>query len=291
MIHHIRKLFDKVGNDDETLKWIREFSSHDGIFAVLKISGASLRDYSGTISEDLAMLSRLDLYSPVIYGWGDAFTKKLKENGIKSRNHNSGVRITRKEELPILEEIADEQGSLLEEELHNRGADSEILYNVFFASMKNLKGIKYEHRTGEVTEVDDERVNECINKGSFPLIPPLGYDDDSRLMNINADSAAKSLVMAMLPRKYIMVTDSGGIKDSAGNLIPEVSISRDYGTLTRGDEGECIVSGGMKLKLDETKNLIESVAPYRNLEVQIAHPSNLLQELFTDKGSGTYITQ
>jgi bifunctional N-acetylglutamate synthase/kinase len=285
MIKHIAYLFDKVNNDVEVAKWIRTFGSYGGTFGVIKISGASLYRYLDNLCEDLAVLSKLDLNSPVVYGWGDAFSQKLDENGIQSEKHPiSGVRITKKEDLPFLEEIVEEQGSLIVDKLKSKGVSSKIVYNVFTARTKKLEGV-IDHYTGEVIDVNTQPIIETINSGRLPIIPPLGYNNEGQLLNINADTASKGLVSKLQPRRYILITNTGGILDSQGNLITEICLTKDYQKLI--EQG--VVSGGMKVKIDEIKETIVEAPQNYILEVQIAHPKNLLEELFTDVGKGTYI--
>lgn len=284
MIHNINNLLEKVGNDNEAVRWIRKFSSVSGIFAVIKIGGDSFA-YSDSICEDLGILSKLDLITPVVYGWGNALTKKLEQNGISTIKHEkTGLRVTKKEDLPYLEEIANEQGSILVEGLKKRNISSEIVYGVFSAVIKEFDDVTIEHYTGEFVGVSVPKIMNYLNKGVIPIIPPLGYTIEGQLLNINADSAAKGLVLSLNPKRYIMATNSGGVLDNKNKIISELSIEKDYQKLIQ----EEIISGGMKIKVDEAKDTIEKS---RNLEIQIAHPNNILAELFTDKGKGTYITK
>ena len=108
-------------------------------------------------------------------------------------------------------------------------------------------------------------------------------------MNINGDTAAKGVVLAYLPQKYIILNNHGGVKKDPEKeeLISRISLSRDYDDLARQE----IFNGGMKLKVDEAKAIFDSLPPEHALSVQIAHPENILIELFTDAGKGTYITR
>ena len=284
MIKHIAYLFDKIKNDEEVLKWIRDFSYYQGPYAVLKISGASLHSNLNNICDDLAVLSKLDLNSPIVYGWGNAFTEKLKSNGINTEVHTkTGVRITNQNDLPYLEEIAQEQGNLIVDTLKKRGVSSKIVYNVFTARKKNLEGVA-NHYTGNFVYVDTRPIIDCLDSKILPLLPPLGYED-GQLLNINGDNASKGLVLALQPRKYIIITNTGGVLNSSNEVIDEIFLDRDYKKLIK----EGIIAGGMKVKVDEIKETIHSTPKDYDLEVQIANPRNLLYELFTDKGKGTYI--
>jgi len=286
MIHRVARLLDKVQNDTEVAKWIRVFARSDRNFAVIKVSGASLIKYPDEICEDLAILSKLDLNVPVVYGWGNALTKKLEQAQQTTIMHKSGVRITRKSDLPFLEEVAFEHGTMIVEGLNERGIASKIVTDIFSAEMKKLDGVDYSHFTGEITGIDMERLMEYLKKGIIPVIPPIGRTDDGQIFNINADTAAKAIVLKLLPQKYILLTNTLGVLDYIGKLISKISISEDYHNLV--DSG--IISEGMKLKIDEAKEIIESVIHLEeDIAVQIANPVNILGELFTDGGKGTFV--
>jgi len=290
MIHNIAQLFEKVGNDEEVVKWIKHFDSCNGNFGVLKVGGDSLKDYTPAICEDLAILAKLDLCVPVVYGWGTALTDLLKKHNISSEKHTAtNVRITKKEDLPYLDEIARRQGLMIVDGLESHGIHAEIVYGIFSAERKYLPDVEFEHFTGDLTSVDTQKIQDCISRHIIPLLPPLGYASDGQLMNINGDTAAKGVVLAYLPQKYIILNNHGGVKKDPEKeeLISRISLSRDYDDLARQE----IFNGGMKLKVDEAKAIFDSLPPEHALSVQIAHPENILIELFTDAGKGTYITR
>lgn len=286
MINRVARLLDKVQNDIEVAKWIRVFARSERNFAVIKISGASLIKYPNEICEDLAILSKLDLNVPVVYGWGNALTQKLELAGQKTVMHSSGVRVTRESDLPFLEEVADEHGMMIVEGLNELGIPAQIARDIFIAEMKQLDGIDYQHFTGEITSINIEKLTEYLRKGITPVIPPIGSSPDGAIFNINADTAAKAIVLKLLPQKYILLTNTHGVLDNSGKLISQISISSDYRRLV--DEG--IINEGMKLKIDEAKEIIEGVENLvEDIAVQIANPENILGELFTDGGKGTFV--
>jgi len=76
------------------------------------------------------------------------------------------------------------------------------------------------------------------------------------------------------------------VLDKSGELISQISISADYLNLV--EQG--IINEGMKLKIDEAKEIIEGMAHLEeDIAVQIANPENILSELFTDGGKGTFV--
>ena len=291
MIKNIAKLFEIVGKEhhEEAIRWIEEFSKVDeSRFGVIKVGGASVRDYLDDFCDGVSILASLGLYTPVVYGYGEQLDARLKSAGITPRKHPvTNDRITTADVIHYVSGIAYESGHLIVKQLKKRGIRARLLDEVFTAEAKHLDGVEEEHYTGEVKSVNVEEVKRLIAGRIVPVIPPLGFSEDGRVkFNVNGDTAANGLVYALKPLKYILVNDKGGIKDSSGNLIQTVVLDRDYQNLIGTDT----VTGGMKKKLDEVKNILENLAGEGYApSVQISHPQNLVRELFTNTGMGTYI--
>ena len=96
MLPYVKKLFDVVGNDVEAVKWIKRFAEVErSEFAVIKISGASVDEHLDDLADDVGVLTNLDLYPPVVYGWGKALDALLAENDVKyTWDKDTGDRIT-----------------------------------------------------------------------------------------------------------------------------------------------------------------------------------------------------
>ncbi len=80
------------------------------------------------------------------------------------------------------------------------------------------------------------------------------------------------------PKKFILLTSTGGILDASGNLVDFLNLS--------SENAFDILSGGMLVKAKEAKSVLESVP---DTEVVITSPKDLLYELFTIKGKGTIL--
>ena len=293
MIGQIAQLFKTVGDVDQVVKWILEFSKKDERkpFAVIKVSGAAIDEHLREIGKDLGTLARLDLYAPIVYGWGQALTSQLSEAHIASRIHETGDRITTQEMLPYLEAIAYDYGNKLVGAIENTNTDANLIgayaanvtpenrHRVFEARRKTLAGIDDVHFVGEATGANEHRVT--WQSGVIPVVSPLGHGEDGETFNINADDAARALVHALHPMRYIMLTNAGGINEN-DKVISRIVLGEDYERLVSGT-----VTKGMRMKLDTAKEILEGNGVKA---VQIAHPRNLMKELFSDEGSGTYIT-
>lgn len=211
------------------------------MFSVLKVSGSALK--SDQLYDNIARLYDAGNITPIIYGWGSALTEKLNSSGLGTEIHESGVRITKAKDLPLLEEIAMEHAGMISTKLEEKGIRSRLLYKIIKAQMKPLEGVSEKHYTGEYVQADTRRIMDCTKEGIIPLIPPLGYNGS--LLNINADNVATGLVLDLKPDSYILCTNSGGVVRD-GKIMDTLSIANDNGNY---------ISHGMRLKINELRKV------------------------------------
>lgn len=290
MVFYINQLFEVVQNDLQVIKWIKEFSRVDkckSCFAIIKVSGASIDKYLSKIVESLGALSKLELYTPITYGWGDSLTKRLDDSRIHYEWHSStSDRITTPEAMKLTLQISREYGIKIQEAFKQENINAELCEGIFRAKPKNLEGISYPHCNGEIDGADIGPIMHLVNQGLIPIISPIGHCCKGLPLNINADSSSSFLVEQIRPLKYCLITNTGGILDSKGKIIPRIKLKEDFSQLIESR----IISGGMEKKLREIKHTLENLSGDElKHSVQIAHPENVLCELFTDYGRGTYI--
>ncbi len=77
---------------------------------------------------------------------------------------------------------------------------------------------------GEVTHVNHELLEVLLDKKYVPVVSPVGLGEDGEGYNINADSAAAEIAIALKAEKLIYLTDVAGILEN-GELVSEMSAS------------------------------------------------------------------
>lgn len=270
-----------IGADREARRYIKLFHRGDPArFAVVKLGGSSIRDSLDIIGLDLAYLCRLDLFPVVVHGAGPQIDQALLEAGLKTRKID-GKRVTGPNDLPVIRRTLDRVNDEIVCAIEKFGGRALGLSRDVF-----LAGPTPDRRfgcVGQVASVDSEDILRAVRAKRIPVISCLGVAADGRFYNINADEAARALVLALKPKKYIIITDTGGIRDGAGNVIPRINLSQELAGLVRGG----VVTAGMLLKVREAKSLLEHAGA--GLPIQITSGRALLRELFTDAGEGTYI--
>jgi len=127
-----------------------------------------------------------------------------------------------------------------------------------------------------------------VENNSIPVIASVASDENGQSLNVNADIAAGEIAASLGAEKLILMTDVPGVmedKDDVGTLYKELDIQT-----TRGLIDKEVIAGGM---IPKVQCCVRSIAQ----GVQAAHiidgrqPHSLLQEILTDEGVGTMITE
>jgi len=274
-------------------KWIRKYAEIPSErFAVIKIGGESIvpgKGPSKEFIEAMGILSRLDLYAPVVYGWGGELTRRLSAAGIKTVfDEETGNRITKTEaEMKEVEEIAGEYALLLEECLGENHISARVIPDAFRGSRKYFRDHGTDHYTGQIEEADLEGVTRAIEEGYVPIVWPLAKTSDDVTLNVNADSAAAELAKGLRSSRLVFLTEVGYVRNRASRRIDELLLDDDLDAVfsTYG------IEGGMKKKIREMHGALRYlVAQGEHTTGAVASPSNLIVELFTDNGAGTQVT-
>jgi len=136
---------------------------------------------------------------------------------------------------------------------------------------------------GEVTAVNVDLIHTLQSHNFIPVIAPVGVGEQGETYNINADTVAGAVAVALNAAKLILLTDVPGVLDQEGQLVS--SLTR-YQALTLMEQG--VITGGMIPKLKCClEALEEGVAKAHILDGRLPHA--VLLEIFTDTGTGTEI--
>jgi len=136
---------------------------------------------------------------------------------------------------------------------------------------------------GEVKRVNQAPIEASLHAGSIPVIASLGETASGQILNINADFAANELVQVLQPYKIVFLTGTGGLLDDRGEVIDSINLATEYEHLA----AQPWINGGMRVKIEQIKALLDKLPP--SSSVSITKPAELAKELFTHKGSGTYV--
>jgi len=277
----IVRLLSNMGSAKEIQQYLRRFSQLDAArFAVVKVGGAVLRDDLDNLVSSLAFLQQVGLTPIVIHGAGPQLDVELAAAGIDKRLVD-GLRVTSPQALATVRRVTQAENLNLVEALQNIDARAtSIVGGVFDAQFLDRE--KY-GLVGKVTKVNLAPIEASLKASSIPVIASLGETIGGQILNINADFAANELVRELQPYKIIFLTGTGGLLDGDGKLIDSINLSTEYDHLM----AQPWINGGMRLKIEQIRDLLDKL-PLTS-SVSITRPTDLANELFTHRGSGTLV--
>ena len=277
----IVQLLSQMRDGKEIREYLHRFSGVDQErFAVIKVGGAVIQDDLPGLASALAFLQTVGLTPVVVHGGGPQLDAALTEAGIETERVN-GLRVTRDKAIPIIRDTLTEANlSLVDAIRHAGGRAAAILRGVFEAKLMDVETLG---RVGEPTKVRLELVAAAARAGQAAILACLGETEDGCIVNVNADVAVRALVHALQPYKVVFLTGTGGLLDADGDILSSINLATDFDDLMQADW----VNGGMQLKLEEIKRLLDDLP--LSSSVSITKPSELARELFTHAGAGTLV--
>jgi acetylglutamate kinase len=268
----------------EALPYIQKYS---GKTIVVKYGGNAmisdqLRD---AVMNDIILLRLVGINVVLVHGGGPEINAMLKKIGKESK-FVDGLRYTDQETIDVVQEVlCGKVNKNLVASLNRRGGQAMGLCgmdgSLFEAKVKDPRyGL-----VGEITNVNPKVVFDCIERGYIPVVSTVAQGCDAECAyNINADTAASKLAIALKAEKLILLTDVRGLlmdpKDES-TLIPIVRMS-DVPMLKK----KGIISGGMIPKVECCVEAVRwGVKRSHILDGRIPH--SILIEMLSDQGVGT----
>jgi acetylglutamate kinase len=268
----------------EALSYIQGFQQK---IVVIKYGGAAMvqEPFKISFAKDIVLLRSLGMYPVVVHGGGPEVTHAIKQYGLESK-FIDGLRITDILSLKISEMVL--SGTVNKEIVAHINAQNGMGVGLSGKDGQLIIAKKMRHPqadlgyVGEIEQVNPALVMTLIEKGYIPVISPIGMGKDGHTYNINADTAASHIAVALKAQKIIFLTDVKGImkddrlvsvidKDEIQNLIDEK-----------------IISGGMVPKVQGMLFALYNGVNSVHIICGMDHHA-VISELFTNKGTGTMI--
>ena len=137
---------------------------------------------------------------------------------------------------------------------------------------------------GRVTQINGEPITALLGRGYIPVIASIGLGYDGHAYNINADTVAAEIAVALGAAKMILLTDVAGVLGVGGDVVPVLSREDARNRIEAGE-----VTGGMIPKLEACLRALDGI-PLAHI-VDGRTPHALLLEVFTESGIGTMVTR
>ncbi len=268
----------------EALPYIQKYY---GKTVVVKYGGNAMisDELRRAVISDLILLHLVGIRVVVVHGGGPEITEMLRKIGKESR-FVDGLRHTDEETMDVVQQVlCGKVNKNLVATLNQTGGRAVGLCGMdaglFQAKMLDEKyGL-----VGEITAVEPRVVVDSLENGYIPVVSAQGTDGPAAY-NINADTAAAKLAVALGAEKLLLLTDVRGLlRDPAdeGTLLPEVRLSQVPGLVKDG-----VIKGGMLPKVECCVEAVRSgVKNAVILDGRIPH--SLLIELLSDAGIGTML--
>ncbi len=278
----------------EALPWLERFH---GRTIVIKYGGHAMTDDAlrEAFAQDIVFLRYAGLRVVIVHGGGPQITSHLDRLGVPTE-FRGGLRVTTPETMDVVRMVLVGQVNRDVVGLINAhgpfavgmsGEDAHLLTAERRGAVVNGEMVDV-GQVGDVIHVRPDTVTALLDAGHIPVIAGVarGEDEDhGTVYNVNADTAAAALAMAVNAEKLVVLTDVEGLYANwpeTDEVISEV----------RAGELEQLLpslASGMVPKMEACLRAVRGGVPQAHvLDGRVAHA--LLREIFTDSGIGTMVT-
>jgi acetylglutamate kinase len=274
----------------EALPWLKEFR---GATVVVKFGGNAMGDAAllQAFAEDIVFMRLAGLQPIVVHGGGPQISAMLDELGITSE-FTGGLRVTTRETMDVVRMVL--TGQVQREIVAAINAHGPFAVglsgedaHVFIAEKTHavVDGAPVDIGfVGDVVDVNAEFLHTLLASELIPVVSTVGTGVDGESYNVNADTAAAALAVAIGARKLVMLTDVEGVYRNWPESTEVIS------SLTASDVREMLptLAAGMIPKLQGCLRAVEAgVEQAHVIDGRLEH--SVLLEVFTDTGVGTMV--
>jgi acetylglutamate kinase len=274
----------------EALPWLSRFH---GRTVVIKYGGHAMTDEALrlTFAQDLVFLRYAGLRPVVVHGGGPQITEQLTRFGVPS-TFTAGLRVTTPEAMDIVRMVLSGKVNKDLVALINRhgpfavgisGEDAGTFTAIRKAAIVDGQPVDI-GLVGEIVATDPGAINALLADGRIPVVSSVAAGEDGEAYNVNADTAAGALAVALGAAKLVVLTDVAGLYRDWPASAEVIS------QLTTG-ELEVMLPGlaaGMIPKMEACLTAVRGGVPQAHvLDGRLSHA--VLLEIFTDAGIGTMV--
>jgi acetylglutamate kinase len=279
----------------EALPYMRKYA---GSTFVIKYGGHAMGDAaaSAAFARDVVLLKQVGINPIVVHGGGPQIGRMLDRLQIQSQ-FVDGLRVTDQATVEVVEMVL--AGSINKSIVAaiNRaggkaiglsGKDAQLIEAVQLRRTTKDPGSNIEKVldlgfVGEPVRVNAKVLELFATSDVIPVIAPTGVGLNGETYNINADTAAGAVAVAMAATRFFLMTDVPGVLDAQKKLIPALSAAQARKAIAEG-----VITGGMIPKVETCLDAVaEGVRAAVILDGRVTHA--LLIEIFTAGGAGTLI--
>lgn len=270
---------------------------YDEQAVVVKFGGHAMGDaaLSDAFAKDIVYLKQSGVNPIVVHGGGPQIAAMLKKLAIQS-DFVHGLRVTDKPTVEVVEMVL--AGAINKDIVSaiNRhggkavgicGKDANLLQARRITELadpeSNLMRAVDIGYVGEPTSVNPHIVDVISRSDLIPVIAPVAFGENGETLNVNADTFAAAIAVAVKAKRLLLLTDVNGVLDKSGTLIPELSVDDARALIRDGT-----ISGGMIPKIEGCISVVEKgVEAVVIINGKVEH--SVMLELLTEGGAGTLV--
>jgi len=281
----------------EALPYMQRYA---GETFVVKYGGHAMGDpeLARDFAEDVVLMKAVGINPVVVHGGGPQIGAMLKTLGVETR-FVDGLRVTDAETARVAEMVL--SGSINKEIVSWIGQAGGRAVGLSGKDGRLVTAGKV-HRTtrdpdsniesavdlgfvGEPVDVDRRVIDTLSKAGMIPVVAPIGVGEDGHTYNINADTMAGALAIALGAARLFLLTDVAGVLDKQKRLLTDLTPAQ-----IEVLQGDGTISGGMIPKLQTCVHAVEGgVDAAVILDGRVPHA--MLLEIFTRRGAGTLVRE
>jgi acetylglutamate kinase len=274
----------------ESLPWLERFH---GATVVIKYGGNAMIDpeLQRAFAADMVFLRYAGIKPVVVHGGGPQITAMLDRLGIASE-FRGGLRVTTPEAMDVVRMVLTGQVGRELVGLINQhgpfavglsGEDAKLFTAVRRHAVVDGQPVDV-GQVGDVYKVDTSAVDDLIAAGRIPVVATVAPDADGVVHNVNADTAASALAVALQARKLVILTDVPGLYTN----WPDTSSLTSVIDADELDKLLPTLESGMVPKMEACLRAVQGGVPAAHIvDGRVAHST--LLEVFTSEGFGTMV--
>jgi acetylglutamate kinase len=274
----------------ESLPWLERFH---GATVVIKYGGNAMikPELRSAFAQDMVFLRYAGIKPVVVHGGGPQISAMLDRLGIESE-FRGGLRVTTPEAMDVVRMVLTGQVGRELVGLINQhgpfavglsGEDARLFTAVRRHAVVDGQPVDV-GQVGDVDQVDTSAVDDLIAAGRIPVVATVAPDAAGVLHNVNADTAAAALAVALRARKLMVLTDVPGLYSNwpdTSSLLSEIAADDLEKMLPS-------IESGMAPKMEACLRAVQGGVPAAHVvDGRVAHST--LLEVFTSEGFGTMV--
>ncbi|MBU2981954.1 acetylglutamate kinase [Lentibacter algarum] len=262
-----------------------DLQRYNGAIVVVKFGGHAMGDQAAmdTFARDIVLMQMVGVNPVVVHGGGPMINEKLDTLGIKS-TFVDGKRVTDAATVEVVEMVLSGLvNKRIVQAINGQGGKAVGLSgkdaNLMVCTQTN-PDLGF---VGTPTDMDATVLHDLFEKGSIPVIAPIGAGKNGETFNVNGDTAAGAIAAALKADRLLLLTDVAGVKNAEGDVVTELKADSIREMIANGT-----IAGGMIPKTETALMAIDGGV--RGVVILDGRESNAcLLELYTQHGAGSLI--